>query len=151
MTDDLDRRKVIAGLGIGATAAAAALAAADPASAQTGPSQQPKPAPTQAAKAEGIIAYLQSELGLTDQQRNSPTWLSLVAVIRQNGSHRDRETPLLTSSTTAIAYLSTKLQLTTSLVNDSQSFLKAFTPFYNSLESGQKQAADGVFSAQRDL
>jgi hypothetical protein len=94
------------------------------------------------------IAYLKTALKVTDAQEAQ--WDKVAGAMRENAKamdkvieqartgHKDRET--------AVERLQARSQLETARAQNSERFLAAFQPFYNSLSDTQKKTADEVMA-----
>jgi periplasmic protein CpxP/Spy len=96
---------------------------------------------------EGRIAYLKTELKITDAQ--APLWDKVAAVMRQNaqalddafsGLRRDPNTP-----PSALASLEARVKLTQVRAQGDEQLLAAFRPLYGALSDDQKKTADEMF------
>ena len=96
---------------------------------------------------EGRIAYLKTELKITDAQ--APLWDKVAAVVRQNAQALDdafsglRHDPNAPPS--ALASLEARAKLTQVRAQGDEQLLAAFRPLYNALSDDQKKTADSMF------
>ncbi len=112
------------------------------------PQQQPR-AP-QPSHIEGRIAYLKTELHITQAQ--DAQWDKVAQALRQNSTERrqafeqlrqDRTTP-----PNALRRLETEARMSAMRAQQTDRVLAAFRPLYDSLSDEQKQAANDLFGAR---
>jgi hypothetical protein len=135
---------VAVGCGIGAIVPMAlpqGAAAARPTAAAPGP-QGERP-----SHIEGRLAFLKTELKISDAQ--SAQWNALADVIRQNDRARrqraeqlraDRRKPM-----DALAQLQLREQLASARAGELKQFVAAFQPLYATMSDDQKQTANELF------
>jgi len=99
---------------------------------------------------EGRVAYLKAELKITKDQE--PQWAKVAQALRQNSDERrkafeemrgtgDRPQPR-----NALQHLETRARMSTMQAQQSNRFLAAFRPLYDSLSDDQKKAADDAMA-----
>ena len=107
-------------------------------------------APPRPSHIEGRIAYLKTELHITQAQ--DAQWDKVAQTLRQNSTERrqafeqlrqDRTTP-----PNALRRLETEARLSAMRAQQTDRVLAAFRPLYDSLSDEQKQAANDLFGAR---
>lgn len=137
--------------GGGALVATGALAqATNPPAAAPGQGQPQQPRPMRPSRIEGRIAYLKAELKVTSAQE--PAFDKVAQVMRQDdqerrqafeqmrGNAQDRQ------SETALQRLETRARVSAMRAQETDRFLAAFRPLYDSLSPEQKKSADDMLS-----
>ena len=148
------RKMVVATALVGGLAAAVPVAFTQNVFAQAAPQAgaQQAPRPERASRIEGRLAFLKTELKITDAQTSQ--WDALAAVMRQQDqSRRDqmrqmrdqreqrRDKPL-----NAVERFELRERMSTAQLDRSKQFLVAFKPFYEQLSDDQKKTADELFA-----
>ena len=148
------RKMVIATALVGGLAAAGPVAFTQNVFAQAAPQAggQQAPRPERPSRIEGRLAFLKTELKITDAQTRQ--WEALSAVMRQQDqSRRDqmrqvreqreqrRDKPM-----NAVERLELRERMSTSQLERSKQFLAAFKPLYEQLSDEQKKTADELFA-----
>ena len=144
-------RKSLAGAMV-ALAVVPALTAAPAAFAQSSPPTQAQQRPERPSHIEGRLAFLKTELKITDAQ--AAQWDALAAVMRQNEQARrerfrqmrasfdqQRQTP-----TSAIERLEAGQRASEARNQEMRQFIAAFRPLYAALSDEQKKTADELFA-----
>jgi Spy/CpxP family protein refolding chaperone len=130
---------LITGLAISGAAGITAVALA-----QTATPQAAQPSRPHHSHIEGRIAFLKTELQITDAQQAQ--WDKLAAAMRENSQilhqafekmRANRDTP-----GNAVQRLETSAQIAALRAQADQRYLDAFRPLYASLSDDQKQTAD---------
>lgn len=100
---------------------------------------------------EGHIAFLKTELGITDAQ--APLWDKVASAMRQDvaemmaamaQARAERQAP-----ETALARLETRARLSALRAEGEARFLAAFRPLYEALSDAQRKTADELFAHGR--
>lgn len=136
---------VLAGLALsggGLTAVAVAQNAPAPAAAQAAPQRH------HGNHIEGRIAFLRTELKITDAQQAQ--WDKVAAALRSNSEamHKAFDAMRANRATpkSAVEQLEASAQISTLRAQGSQRFLDAFKPLYASLSDDQKKTADELLA-----
>ena len=145
-----------------ATAVVAGLAASVPVAltqnvfAQTAPQTgaQQAPRPERPSRIEGRLAFLKTELKITDAQTRQ--WEALAAIMRQQDqARRDqmrqvreereqrRDRPM-----SAVERFELRERMSAAQLERSKQFLAAFKPLYEQLSDEQKKTADELFASR---
>jgi len=139
---------VLGGAGAATMPASSALAqAASPPSADQQRPQRP-PRPPRASHIEGRIAFLKTELKITPTQEAQ--FDKVASVLRQNSEDRRRSfeqmRPDRDKPRSALQHLETQARLSAMRAQQSDRFLAAFRPLYDTLSDQQKKVADDLMA-----
>jgi hypothetical protein len=155
MNMSMMRKMVVATALVGGLAAAVPVALTQNVFAQTAPqagAQQQAPRPERPSRIEGRLAFLKTELKITDAQTRQ--WEALAAVMRQQDQTRReqmrqmrhqreqrRDKPL-----NAVERFELRERMSTAQLERSKQLLAAFKPLYEQLSDEQKKTADELFA-----
>jgi hypothetical protein len=143
---------VSARLGLGAAALAGSVFLAEPASAQSAADtthmrpQRPLPG----RHIDGRLAFLRTELRITDAQ--SPLWDRVAAVLRERAAKMDatiaarRQAPSDGTRPDLLGRLDARIRFGESRTESARAFLVAFRPLYESMSDEQKKTAEELFA-----
>ena len=132
--------------------AAATVPALAPAFAQGQPpaATAPAPRPLPPSHIEGRIAFLKTELKITDAQ--APQWNAFADVLRQlDKARRDRWEQMRASTTTqpnALERLQRRETMAEARAQQVKQYAAAFRPLYAVLSDDQKKSADQLFAGR---
>jgi len=125
-----------------------AQAAAPAPAATSGPGAANGPRHERPNHIEGRIAFLRTELKITDAQM--PQWNAVADVMRRNAAERRDTMRRLHESRgkpqSAVERLQQGQQLAQMRADETKQFVAAFAPLYDSMSPDQKQAADQMFA-----
>jgi periplasmic protein CpxP/Spy len=124
------------------------VAVVQPAAAQAAPAPQAQPRAERPSHVEGRLAFLKTELKITDAQ--SAQWNAFAAVMRQNDEARRTRMRQMRDErgqqTTVMQRLEAGERASTARAEEMRQFVAAFRPLYDSMSDDQKKAADELFS-----
>ena len=103
------------------------------------------------AHVEGHIAFLRTELGITDAQ--APLWDKVAAAMREDVARMTsalaQDSADLQAPETALAYLERRAKLAALRADGEARFLAAFRPLYGALSVDQRKIADELLTDGR--
>lgn len=130
----------------GAGAATVTFRAADAQTAQ--PMPPPPPPPMRPSHIDGRLAFLKAELHITPAQE--PQWDKVAQTLRQNDQERRQSFAQLRTERgqppNALQHLETRARLSAQRAQQTDRFLAAFRPLYDTLSDGQKKSADELMA-----
>jgi hypothetical protein len=133
---------------------AAAIIVPTTGSAQQAPSAAPgaeRPLPSR--HIEGRIAFLRTELKITDAQQTQ--WERVAAAMRANASQRDqlvqRRRAMSAQPVSAVDALDQRASAAAERATAEKNFADAFKPLYASLSDEQKKIADELFNRHHGM
>jgi hypothetical protein len=154
MNMSMMRKMVVATALVGGLAAALPVALTQNVFAQTAPQAgaQQAPRPERPSRIEGRLAFLKTELKITDAQTRQ--WEALAAVMRQQDQAqrdqmrqmRDQREQRRDKPLNAVERFELRERMSTAQLDRSKQFLAAFKPLYEQLSDDQKKTADDVFA-----
>jgi LTXXQ motif family protein len=128
---------------------AAAQQAATPPASSTTPAQPQRPMrPMRPSHIEGRLAFLKTELHITPAQE--PQWNKVAQVMRQDSTERRQAFEQMrndrSAQPNALRWLETRTRMSQMRAQQSERFLAAFRPLYDSMSDAQKQAANDLLA-----